>query len=470
MINPNTEIFRWGPVPGRLFYISEFTHASIQKFGEKFPGVNWPQALILCKENRILWINENISLRKSGKEAFLKYLLPENSRKEIYKKWLQKVEALSSFQNKIEAINLKKLTNSELGQLWKEFYEFIIDFWIFSIPCELGSYGSEEVLQRELEKYIKKEDELKSAIEILAAPEDISFYQEEEIELAEIKNIKEHQQKYFWLQNSYAGTKVLSENYFSKRKKELGENLRSKTEERIKKVKQEKEKIQNQYHFQKNILQISKAVSETIVWMDIRKKYIFINLHYKDLLLKEIAQRFNYVHDDLLNAWFTEIETIISGENIHDLLLARHKGFGAYIDDGAATIRTIFSEETSLLWDSYSQEKISKDCKEFSGTVASKGKESKVSGKVRIVLDPFKIKNFQKGEILIAPMTSPEYVFLMEKAAAIITDSGGITCHAAIVSREFGLPCIVGTKIATQVLKDGDMVEVDAKKGVVRKI
>ncbi|MFA6227028.1 MAG: PEP-utilizing enzyme [Candidatus Paceibacterota bacterium] len=77
---------------------------------------------------------------------------------------------------------------------------------------------------------------------------------------------------------------------------------------------------------------------------------------------------------------------------------------------------------------------------------------------------------FKKGEILVTGMTRPEYVPLMKIASAIITDEGGITCHAAIVSRELGIPCIIGTKIATQVLKDGDLVEVDADKGIVRRL
>jgi pyruvate,water dikinase len=67
-------------------------------------------------------------------------------------------------------------------------------------------------------------------------------------------------------------------------------------------------------------------------------------------------------------------------------------------------------------------------------------------------------------------MTRPEYVPLMRLALAIVTDEGGITCHAAIVSRELKKPCIIGTKIATQVLHDGDLVEVDADAGVVRVI
>ncbi len=65
-------------------------------------------------------------------------------------------------------------------------------------------------------------------------------------------------------------------------------------------------------------------------------------------------------------------------------------------------------------------------------------------------------------------MTTPEMVPVMKRAAAFVTDEGGITCHAAIVSREMKKPCIIGTKIATKVLKDGDLVEVDANRGIVR--
>ena len=67
-------------------------------------------------------------------------------------------------------------------------------------------------------------------------------------------------------------------------------------------------------------------------------------------------------------------------------------------------------------------------------------------------------------------MTFPNFISAMEKAAAFVTDEGGILCHAAIVAREMKKPCIIGTKIATQVLKDGELVEVDASKGIVRKL
>lgn len=92
----------------------------------------------------------------------------------------------------------------------------------------------------------------------------------------------------------------------------------------------------------------------------------------------------------------------------------------------------------------------------------------KVSGKVRIVKRTDQAEKVIEGEIIVSPMTTPDFAPAMKNAAAFVTDEGGVTCHAAIIAREIRKPCVVGTKIATQVLKDGDMVEVDADNGIVR--
>lgn len=108
---------------------------------------------------------------------------------------------------------------------------------------------------------------------------------------------------------------------------------------------------------------------------------------------------------------------------------------------------------------------------EVIGTQASSGF---AKGRVRVI--PFSmnpeeyLSKFQKGEVLVSTTTGPEMVVIMEKAVAIVTDEGGMMSHAAIVSREFGIPCVVGTVYATEVFKDGDFVEVNANNGVVRKI
>lgn len=99
------------------------------------------------------------------------------------------------------------------------------------------------------------------------------------------------------------------------------------------------------------------------------------------------------------------------------------------------------------------------------GFVAYPGR---ITGKVRVITSQIKGVTIEEGEVLIAPLTTVEFVPLMKKAAAIITDKGGLTSHAAIIAREFKKPCIVGTKNATRTFHDGDMVEVDADKGIVR--
>ncbi len=98
------------------------------------------------------------------------------------------------------------------------------------------------------------------------------------------------------------------------------------------------------------------------------------------------------------------------------------------------------------------------------GTGASLGN---AVGKVKLVPTAKDIGRVEKGDILVTDMTTPDFVPAMKKAAAIVTNAGGRTCHAAIVSRELGIPCIVGTKTATDILKDGMLVSVDAVHGLV---
>ncbi|MEX2487482.1 MAG: phosphoenolpyruvate synthase [Nitriliruptoraceae bacterium] len=99
-----------------------------------------------------------------------------------------------------------------------------------------------------------------------------------------------------------------------------------------------------------------------------------------------------------------------------------------------------------------------------SGLGAAPGR---ASGRVHIAQSVDDGRALQDGDVLVAPFTSPDWVPIMRRAAALVTDSGGMTCHAAIVSRELGVPCIVGTRTATTALRDDEMVTVDGTEGTV---
>ncbi len=116
-------------------------------------------------------------------------------------------------------------------------------------------------------------------------------------------------------------------------------------------------------------------------------------------------------------------------------------------------------EQTDLL---LNQEK---KVKEIKGAGVSRGL---ATGKVYVILSNNDFKKFEDGGILVTSATRPDFVPLMKKASAIVTNEGGILSHAAIISRELKKPCIVGTGKATNILKDGDVVEVDANKGIVK--
>ena len=114
--------------------------------------------------------------------------------------------------------------------------------------------------------------------------------------------------------------------------------------------------------------------------------------------------------------------------------------------------------------------KVDKEVCEEEGKILLKGETASsgvYSGEVRLIKDPSELNKIEKGDILVTEMTTPDMVPAMQRAGAIVTDEGGMTCHAAIVSREMGIPCIVGTEHATEVLKDGQIITVHASRGII---
>ena len=145
-------------------------------------------------------------------------------------------------------------------------------------------------------------------------------------------------------------------------------------------------------------------------------------------------------------------------------IAARKKGY--FILDGIlGTIDTLEAELQKKDYRRASSE--AKSVTEVRGTPAFAGS---VKGLVRIIRYRNELHTIAEGEILVTEMTTPDFIPAMRKASAIVTDEGGITCHADIVARELKKPCVVGTKIATEVFVDGDLVEVDANSGVVRRL
>jgi phosphoenolpyruvate synthase/pyruvate phosphate dikinase len=142
-------------------------------------------------------------------------------------------------------------------------------------------------------------------------------------------------------------------------------------------------------------------------------------------------------------------------------LLKRMNGCSISLGKNPYEVNFIYNTETDFYNIAYSHNNIN----ELKGSIAFKGI---VKGKVRIINTIDDMSKFEDGDIIVSIQSSPALMPVIVKCCAIITDEGGIMCHASVISRELKKPCIIGTKIATKVLKDGDLVEVDADSRVVR--
>ncbi len=181
-----------------------------------------------------------------------------------------------------------------------------------------------------------------------------------------------------------------------------------------------------------------------------------------------LAKENEISYEKLINLTHEEILKLSRHQDRSFLLDKREARFGFISEEGGK--RLIFGEELDKEVNLYSTLNVSNDKKkeiEVQGTVASK---SVVQGIAKIVLNARDCEKIGLGDILIAPETTPDYIHAMQKAAAFVTDQGGITSHAAITAREMKKPCITGTKNATKLFVDGDFVEVDAINGIVKKI
>ncbi|MBI4427165.1 MAG: hypothetical protein HY569_01630 [Candidatus Magasanikbacteria bacterium] len=195
---------------------------------------------------------------------------------------------------------------------------------------------------------------------------------------------------------------------------------------------------------------------------DRRKECMTQAIHYLDFLMAEIGRRFNLPLYDLRYIRASELDQL---PNIAEELRSRRERSLYVVLPGGKEALFIGDEAENLFKTLEKTDAENKSSVEIlRGNCASPGK---VTGIVKICRGEVELGKVNDGDILVACMTQPEFLPAVKKAKAIITDEGGITCHAAIVSRELGIPCVIGTKIATKVLKDGDEVEVDANHGVV---
>lgn len=329
-------------------------------------------------------------------------------------------------------------------------------------------------IEKEFKKILLNEIENKKRFNeyfsYLTIPSGMSFISREEMELRKIsklfgdkkrKALKIHSKKYFWLQNSYAGPKEINEKFFSKRIIDL-QNSSSRFSDFKTKI-----DLIKKLKLSKKTVDFVNVIDFITIWQDARKEIILRNIGYFGRIINEIGRRAKIKPGLIYYLGSRDVKLIKSLGAIKTLkeeLKRREKG---------VFFLTRHKEEISVSGDGYDKlisyyKKISTsemNKSELHGTVANTGT---AIGRVVVCKSLRSISKVSKGDIIVASMTRPEFMPALKKAAAIVTDEGGLTCHAAIIARELNIPAVIGTKNATKILKDGMTVEVRANHGLVR--
>lgn len=382
--------------------------------------------------------------------------------------------------NKLEEINLKKISDKKLYQLYLKFVNYYRRLALFSIPLWLlGEQGLSAELKKILEKKKIREPQLSKISTTLTSPTVLLFITREEIETLKLaqkvkkkinitKDLKRLANYYGFFSYDYSGPKIKkATNYLKEIKKlakkpELAKEILKK-QNYFKRLKRQQKEIFKKLRFNQGEKNIAIALQHAAILQDLRKECNSLFNFKTEILLKKVGRRLDIDFQLARYILPNEMKEILKSRKAdREFLRTRRKLCVIYGRNEKSEIYTGKEMKPFLIF--LKDQKVER-VSEINGQVASVGW---AKGRARVIKIEKEVRRFKKGEILVTPMTMPGFMPAIQKSAAIVTDEGGITCHAAIVSRELSIPCIIGTKIATKVLKDGDLVEIDADKGVVK--
>lgn len=198
-----------------------------------------------------------------------------------------------------------------------------------------------------------------------------------------------------------------------------------------------------------------------------RKDCMYLGFYAIDFIFREVSRRLGIPLTDLYLLTYPEIGDLLRGAKEYDRAERDRRKRSAIQHWDGERLVLLSGEEAEKFFHSQlvKRERVESESGSLKGNCASSGY---AKGRVKIVNKTEAMGKVEAGDIMVSHTTFPALVPAMKKAGAIVTEDGGITCHAAIVARELKKPCVTGIKAATQVLQDGDLVEVDADNGVVR--
>jgi len=273
--------------------------------------------------------------------------------------------------------------------------------------------------------------------------------------------------RYCWLDYQYRGPVAGIEQFEADLEAAKKTNANLQLPEHLYQIRQKQKTLTKTLHFNRRA-RFLVSLAQFVIWQKgFRKDIQYHSFYCYESLFHELARRRNFENWMLTRLLFPwEIESFIhTGKPTESTLALRQKMSVLIVHPHRITIK--LGDEAKKFWKSLNVSGNFSEIREVKGQCAFAGR---AQGVVKIIQIPADMVKMQNGNILLSQATSPDLLPAMKKASAIVTNMGGLICHAAITARELQIPCIVGTIRATLVFKDGDFVEVDAANGIIRKI
>ncbi|MCX6744472.1 MAG: PEP-utilizing enzyme [Candidatus Parcubacteria bacterium] len=379
------------------------------------------------------------------------------------------------------AILEKSVFSAEFQQGYQKMYNYTMDFWGNSLYVDLMDPFEIQVIDFIFGE--RKKEVNKAELNILMSPDELSNYQKQQAELLELEKVaqekgiestevangaKELSRKYYWLKNDYEKVEFLDDNYFLNEIKRLMANPQEVATiasglQKSRELQTAKKQIIAKYKFAAKLVEHLNFFNWVTTLRDDRKKYNQISNYVLIKTIEKIAEESGIDLELLKYAMPNEIIQIINKDAKILAELEKRANLGLIVFADTIEVLEVYSGKIAKEYFDIIESTIA--ASEIKGTTASPGK---VIGTARIILSQHDFDKMKPGDIIVASMTRPEYVPIMKIALAIVTDEGGITSHAAIVSREMNIPCITGTQVATRSLQDGDLIDVNADHGLVK--
>ncbi|MFA5154884.1 MAG: PEP-utilizing enzyme [Patescibacteria group bacterium] len=473
LVNPDQDLFRW-----KVDAYPSLVYAVCRDMTKSPYG--WPKSEGFFFGHDFYWYDNWSVIWAHGDKFIAKYLKHSRGRlpAERIRRYGAAFKSLRRLVARSAKANYAQLELPALRRQWFAFFKTYAHFWLVITDIEVLNYAA----SRRLEKLIAQRRIKLSPDEIsqLTAFPQRSYILEEEYELLKIAfalsasrrpaALRRHASKFSWILNGYHGVRPATAKFFvdrlrrfltDRQAREHYQQLKDYYRLTERKFKQ----IVKQHNLDSEIVKYARLAQQASFIQDRRKALAWRATTYIIALYRRLAQQLDCNLEQALYILWDEFDTAVKNPGTMLKEVARRQKCSRLRIWGDRT--TISTKDVARIFAVFEKQYVAALGQEVKGTIAYTGR---VVGRVQIISGGKDISRFQPGRILVALMTSPDYIAAIKKAKAIVTDDGGLTCHAAIVARELKKPCIVGTRNATKVLHDGDLVEVDANHGIVKVI